>query len=330
MATTRSSSSGAPRKSRAQAHSTRKDAASAAGNSAASLPRGEADAAGVPEMPDGAARAPTLGEALAWARRYVPPLEARVLLGEAAGVRLTTLTAFPERPLPGPAWERFRDWVVRRAAGEPVAYLTGSREFFGRTFRVTPDVLIPRPETETLIELAIAYALALPAPVRILDLGTGSGCIAVTLALELPHAEVVAVDASAAALAVARDNAARLGASVSFLHGDWFAPVGNERFDLIVSNPPYVAPDDAHLAMGDVRFEPRLALVAEHAGLAAIEAIVEEAPRFLRPGGRLLLEHGAEQGAAVRVRLAERGFGDIVTCLDLEQRERISGGQWEG
>lgn len=271
---------------------------------------------------------PTLGEALAWARQRIDPLDARILLAHAARVRTATLLAYPERTLPEEAWRRFRDLVTRRAAGEPVAYLTGEREFYGRTFHVSPAVLIPRPDTETLVDVALAVAdQRAGAALRILDLGTGSGCIAIILALELPHAEVVAVDRSRAALLIALHNAQRLGASVSFVESDWFSRLGDEHFDLIVANPPYLAEDDPHLNEGDLRFEPRQALVEQHEGLAAIARIVAEAPRYLAPGGWLLCEHGYTQGHAVRGRLLDAGLLHVQTWRDLAGHERVSGGR---
>jgi len=272
----------------------------------------------------------TVGEALAWARARIGAFEARVLLCHASEWSSTKLTAWPERSLPAEVLQRFAAWVERRAAGVPVAYLVREREFYGRRIRVTPTVLIPRPETETLVEVAIALALTLPpghAP-RILDLGTGSGCIAITLALELPQAEVFAVDASPEALGLAMGNAARLKASVSFMESDWFSRIGpGETFDLIVSNPPYLAQDDPHLEEGDLRFEPRQALVAGETGLEAIAAIVSEAPRHLAEGGWLLLEHGWDQAQQVRGLLLDAGFLEVQSWKDLAGHERVSGGR---
>jgi release factor glutamine methyltransferase len=271
---------------------------------------------------------PTLGEALRWARERIDPLEARVLLAHAAGFRVATLLAYPERPLPELAWQRFCALVARRVAGEPVAYLTGEREFYGRSFLVTPAVLIPRPDTETLVEVALAVADQRGGePLRILDLGTGSGCIAITLALELPNAEVVAVDRSRAALSVARNNAERLGASVSFVESDWYTRLGDDHFDLIVANPPYLAEEDPHLAAGDLRFEPKEALIGGRSGTAMLRRIVAEAPRYLTPGGWLLVEHGADQGRFVRGLLLDAGFLAVQTQCDLAGHERVSGGR---
>lgn len=214
-------------------------------------------------------------------------------------------------------------------AGEPVAYLTGEREFFGREFMVTPAVLIPRPDTELLVELALAH-FAGRKDMRVLDMGTGSGALAVTLALELDDADVIALDRSREALWVAMANAARLGASVSFVHSDWFAALGEERFHLIVANPPYVAAGDPHLEQGDVRFEPPGALAAGPAGLDDLAEIVMQAPARLEPDGWLFLEHGYDQAVAVRGLLADGGFAAIASWKDIAGIERVSGGRWLG
>ncbi len=223
--------------------------------------------------------------------------------------------------------EGFRALCARRVAGEPVAYLTGRRGFWTLDLRVTAATLVPRPETELLVQLALER-IAAGAPARLADLGTGSGAVALALASERPLARVVATDASLEALQVARGNAAdnRLG-NVDFRLGDWWAPLAGERFDLIASNPPYIALGDPHLAQGDLRFEPPLALASGPEGLDAIRLIVTGAPSHLNPGGWLLLEHGWEQGEAVRTLLGEGGFRDVASILDLEQRERVSLGR---
>ena len=230
------------------------------------------------------------------------------------------------RGLPGAASAAL---VERRAAGEPVAYLTGTREFYGREFLVTPAVLIPRPETELLVELALAHFPGWRG-LRVLDLGTGSGALAVTLALELEVAELVALDRSREALWVAMANAAKLGASVSFVQSDWFGALGDEQFELIVSNPPYIAAGDPHLERGDVRFEPRAALAAGPQGLDDLAEIVAGAPARLVDGGWLFLEHGYDQAAAARSLLADAGFAAIASWADLAGIERVSGGRWLG
>jgi release factor glutamine methyltransferase len=263
-----------------------------------------------------------LGEAIVGARKLIPASEARLLLMHAGSVTATEIAAHPERDLPSSRLPEFMSLVARRAAGEPIAYLLGTREFYGREFKVTPAVLIPRPETELLVEIALSKVSRGGTP-RILDLGAGSGCVAITLALEL-GCEVTAVDVSPDALAVARDNAMRLGARVKFIESDWFAAVDG-RFDLIVGNPPYVAEGDPHLSEGDLRFEPMGALTSGD-GLDAIRRILADAPRHLAPGGWLFLEHGYDQAEAMRTLLGEAGFGDIEQHQDLAGIVRISGG----
>ena len=216
--------------------------------------------------------------------------------------------------------------VARRAAGEPVAYLTGTREFYGREFMVTPAVLIPRPETELLVELALAH-FAGQRGVRVLDMGTGSGALAVTLALEMDTPDVIALDRSREALWVAMANAAKLGASVSFVQSDWFGALGDEQFGLIVANPPYIAAADPHLVEGDVRFEPASALVAGVDGLDDLRLIVAQAPDHLEAGGWLMLEHGYDQAEAVRDLLLTRGFEEVHSRTDLGGHQRISLGR---
>lgn len=269
---------------------------------------------------------PTIGAALQWARSLVDAVDARVLLREVAGVSAATLAGFPERALNADAARRYVDWIARRAAGEPVAYLLGVREFYGRPFRVSPATLIPRPETELLIDLAQTRLRGLIQP-RILDLGTGSGAIAVTLALECPEPVVTAIDVSAEALAVAADNATRLGARVECLRGSWFEPLAGRSFDLIVSNPPYIAQEDAHLGEGDLRFEPRSALAAGPDGLAEIRRIIMAARDHLAAGAWLLFEHGYDQAERARALLEAAGFTDVASWQDLAGIERVSGGR---
>lgn len=267
--------------------------------------------------------------ALAWARARIDMLDARVLLRHVLQCPAARLVAWPEQRLEAADWAEYRALVERRCAGEPVAYLTGSREFYGREFLVTPAVLIPRPDTELLVELALAH-FAGQRGARVLDMGTGSGALAVTLALELDGADVVALDRSREALWVAMANAARLGASVSFVQSDWFGALGDERFELIVSNPPYIAAADPHLEQGDVRFEPRAALAAGPQGLDDLAEIVAGAPARLVPGGWLFLEHGYDQASAARGLLADAGFAQIASWRDLAGIERVSGGRWLG
>jgi release factor glutamine methyltransferase len=221
--------------------------------------------------------------------------------------------------------------LTRRLAGEPVAYLTGTREFYGRPFQVSPDVLIPRPDTELLVELALARMPSDQA-VDVLDLGTGSGCIAITLALERPLARLTAVDRSSAALAIARRNAECLNARVDFLASDWFVAfmpprvLAERRFDLIVGNPPYVAAADPHLARGDVRFEPLTALAAGRDGLDDLRQLAATACTHLKPGGTVLLEHGYDQADAVRILLQDSGISHPQSWADLAGIARVSGG----
>ncbi len=263
--------------------------------------------------------------ALADARQRIPPAEARLFLTHLLGRSAAWLEAHRDEPLTPANAEKFAALVARRAAGEPVAYLLGVREFYGRDFAVTPDVLIPRPETELLVDIA-REKVGAGGTVNILDLGSGSGCLAVTLALELPQARVSAVDVAPAALEVARGNAARLGARVAFVASDWFAALPAASYDLIVSNPPYIAAGDPHLAQGDLRFEPAGALTDHADGLAAIRRIVADAPHWLAPGGWLFCEHGYDQAAAVGALLAAAGFAAIEQHRDLAGIVRASGG----
>jgi release factor glutamine methyltransferase len=253
--------------------------------------------------------------------------EAALLLRHVLGVSEAWLVAHADDPV-DPAHEAaFRDLITRRAHGEPVAYLIGRRGFHALELRVTPDVLIPRPETELLVECALQRIPA-DADCAVADLGTGSGAIALVLAQARPRARVVATDASPAALRVARANADRRGLrNVEFAIGDWCVALGDARFDVIVSNPPYIADDDPHLRQGDLRFEPRAALASGSGGLDAIRVIVRDAGTYLRPSGWLLFEHGYGQGAASRELLALQGYAEIFTERDLEGRERVSGGR---
>ncbi|SAI50033.1 heme biosynthesis protein [Bordetella ansorpii] len=256
----------------------------------------------------------------------LPRLEVRMLLEHALNKPRAWLLAHDTDPAPAVAAELYRALAERRLAGEPMAYLLGEREFMGHTFRVTPDVLIPRPDTELLVETAIE-AISRKPGATVLDLGTGSGAIAISVALARSQAVVTATDCSAAALAVATDNASRLGARLRLLHGDWFGalPAG-ERFDLIVSNPPYIHSADQHLAQGDLRHEPRGALTDGADGLGALARIAADAPAWLAPGGALWMEHGWDQAEAVREQLRAAGFGNVASRRDLAGIERISGG----
>lgn len=256
--------------------------------------------------------------------------EAELLLAEALQRDRAWLMAHAVDAAPADAERRFHELIEARAAGRPVAYLLGHRGFWTLDLEVSPEVLIPRPETELLVEAAL-QRLAPGQPLRVVDLGTGSGAIALAIAAERPEADVLATDASAGALAVAQANAHRLGLDrVRFLPGDWYAPLAGERFDLVVSNPPYIADDDPHVGIGDLRFEPRAALVSGSDGLDALRIIAAGAPAHLVDGGWLLVEHGHQQGAAVRALLAAAGLGRVQTLQDLEGRDRITLAQREG
>ncbi len=249
-------------------------------------------------------------------------VESRLLLAHVLGTSIESVIAHPQRAVDGKAAARFADLAERRARGEPIAYLIGEKEFYGRPFRVTAAVLIPRPETELLVQLALDRMRRMEAP-RVLDLGTGSGCIAITLALEHPAATVVAVDRFPEALTIARANADRLEARVEFLTSDWFETVQG-AFDVMVANPPYVAAGDSHLSA--LRHEPESALIAGPDGLTELRRIVTFAAAQLRPGGWLAVEHGHDQGRAVRELFAHAGFNDIQTHLDLAGIERVCAG----
>lgn len=290
----------------------------------------------------------TVSAALAAARAKLPASEARLLLGHLLDREPAWLIAHDDEVVDEAALRRFASLVARRAGGEPLAYLVGRRDFFSREFAVSPAVLIPRPETELLVEVALARIRADHAPeaepsgmsgqgtvrasevgagTKVLDLGTGSGCVAITLALECPRARVSAVDTSAAALDLARRNAQQLGASVRFLRSDWFVALAGESFDLIVGNPPYVATGDPHLAAGDLRHEPIVALAGGADGLASIRHILAVAPAHLAPGGQLWLEHGHDQAGVVRTLLVAAGFAEIEQHVDLAGIVRVSGGR---
>jgi release factor glutamine methyltransferase len=256
-----------------------------------------------------------------------PARDAEVLVAHALRRDRAWLYAHANDVLAPVDAERSEQMLRRRAAGEPVAYLVGTRGFWSLELGVTPEVLIPRPETELLVEAALQH-IPQDEQIYIADIGTGSGAIALALATERPRARVLATDASAGALAVARANAQRLALdNVAFAAGDWCAALGARRFDVIVSNPPYIRSDDPHLAQGDLRFEPRAALASGADGLDAIRAIVRDAPAHLAPGGWLLLEHGFDQGAAVRELLERRGLEGVSTAADFEGRERVSSGR---
>ena len=277
----------------------------------------------------------SLGEAYRRASDRIDRREARLLLEHACGCSHVALISQPERKMTVAQADSFDSLIERRISGEPLAYLLGSAWFCGLEFTVTPDVLIPRPETETLVNLAVERALALEQP-RIVDLGTGSGIVAIMLALRCPQAVVTAVDISAAALEVARVNAERHGVNIRFLEGDWFAPLGDdlgdERFDLIVSNPPYVRAGDPHLQENGLPFEPQQALtdgIGGGDGLDCIRHIIRGAPHHLQSNGELLLEHGYDQAADVRHLLSQAELTNVASWQDEAGIERVSGGSLE-
>lgn len=263
-------------------------------------------------------------------RRSLPRLEAALLLAHVLGRTREWLIAHDDEPLAPERYDAYLTLETRRQHGEPIAYLLGYREFMSLPFVVGPTVLIPRPETELLVEIARQH-LPPDATPRMLELGTGSGIIAVCLAKARPNAQVVATDISEAALGVARLNAQRLNVTIDFMVGEWFEALNNERrFDLIVSNPPYIHPQDSHLQEGDLRFEPRQALTDGVNGLAAYDAIIGGAQGRLKPGGWLWLEHGFDQAEAVTLRLGQAGFMQIKTFYDVAGQPRVSGGSYNG
>ena len=253
----------------------------------------------------------------------IDPLEARILLAHALNCTRVQLVIRSKDELTPEQTAAARGLFERRRQGEPIAYLTGEREFFGLCLQVTPAVLIPRHETELLVELAIERLCQAGS---VLDLGTGSGAIAIALAQTRTDASVMATDASEAALSVARANAARHRSDIRFVLSDWFAAVEG-LFDLIVSNPPYIAATDPHLRQGDLRFEPASALTDHADGLTDLAAIIDGAPAHLRPDGWLLLEHGYDQAGAVRAQLAQAGWQQVQSWRDLAGIERVSGAQ---
>ena len=259
--------------------------------------------------------------------------EAEMIVERVLRISRATVIAHPERVLDAAQQQQALAMIERRAGGEPMAYILGTREFYGLDFIVTPAVLIPRPETELLVEQALARLSSLPAPqgARMLDLGTGSGAIAISVARHSPATHITAADISGAALAVARQNANVLDADIRLMESDWFSALTGDAFDLIVSNPPYVAAGDKHLAEGDLRFEPIAALTdgaPGENGLACIRRIIADAPPHLNNGGWLLFEHGYDQAPACAELLAARGFTDLRCFPDLAGIPRVSGGRW--
>ncbi len=272
----------------------------------------------------------TVGEWLKDASRSgLPRLDAEAVLAHALNKPRSWLYTWPEKNLPVAVRQKADALWKQRLNGEPLAYLTGQREFYGLKLRVTTDTLIPRPETEMLVDVILERHQQQPIH-RLLDLGTGSGAIALALKTMLPESDVWATDANRAALAVARDNARRLGLPLQLACGDWFdaLPSPGPRFDAILSNPPYIDPDDAHLKA--LKHEPLSALVADEHGLADLFFLIKKAPGHLNTGGWLLLEHGFDQGQAVREVLLKHGYQHVETHKDLAGLERISLGQWPG
>jgi len=259
--------------------------------------------------------------------------EAEALVLCRLGLPRSTLYSDPDRMLSTIERANIEAWLTRRRRGEPLAYLIGEREFWSLSFEVSPAVLVPRPETELLVERALRIGdelertgTALP---RVLDLGTGSGAIAIALAHERPGWRVTAVERSDSALAVARRNASRHAVTnLELLQGDWFEPVGDQRFDIVVSNPPYVSADDPLLSGDSLRHEPREALTPGPDALRDLVRIIDEAPRHLEHGSHLLLEHGARQGELLRSKLVAQGFAHVVSHTDLSGQERVTEGQW--
>jgi release factor glutamine methyltransferase len=260
----------------------------------------------------------TVGEALR--SSILDSRETRLLLAAACGFSEASVIARPERELSAEAQNQFQEFVARRSKGEPVAYILGRKEFYGIELAVTPAVLIPRPETELLVDLVLKNQFS-----SLLDLGTGSGAIALAVKRHRPQASVVAVEASAAALVVAKRNAVRLGLEIEFIHGQWLSALAGEGFDFVVSNPPYVAEGDPHLA--ELAFEPPGALVSGRDGLAAIREIAAAAPAHLNAGGWLLLEHGMGQHSQVQELLERQGLEDVTTWPDLAGVPRVTGGK---
>jgi len=265
----------------------------------------------------------TIESCLTEARSYLPHIEADTLTANALGVERSTIYAFPERRVSNSLATRHANWIDRRRRGEPVAYITGEREFWSIPLRVDDRVLIPRPETELLVEAALTH---MKDEARVLDLGTGSGALAIAIAKTRPKSDVVGIDCDPQCLELARLNASRLRITISFQQSYWFSSV-DDIFDVIVANPPYIAENDPHLKEGDVRFEPRTALTAGSDGLSDLRRIIEEAPNFLQNEGWLLVEHGRDHHELVQAMFREAKFHQIDTLKDLSMNPRVTLGQ---
>jgi len=264
-------------------------------------------------------------------RQQLPPeeatREAELMLCRATGLTRTQLRTYPEKDVSDTQQKQLSAWVQRRSQGEPLAYILGDTEFYGLKLSVTPDTLIPRQDTELLVDAALEL-IPERAPWTVLDMGTGTGAIAIAIAHHRPIAQVTALDASKAALAIAQDNACALRLpSIRFIHSDWFSALGQQRFDMIVSNPPYIAQNDPHLQATSLPYEPISALTSGVDGLDDIRLLVQQAPKHLNSDGWLLLEHGYDQGAAVRHLMQSAGFSSIATHRDYGNNDRITLGQ---
>lgn len=257
----------------------------------------------------------------------LPRLEARMLLQQATGLTRAQLISHDLDPLSIEQEHNLNQWQIERINGKPMAYILGEREFYGRNFKVSEAVLIPRPETEHLIETVVEY-LPINESIKIWDLGTGSGIIAITLKLEIPNATVFASDVSEHALAIAQMNAKQLEADIHFAQGSWFDCEHNREpkasFDFIVSNPPYIDSHDCHLSQGDVRFEPKIALTDFNDGLSAYKVLFKQAQDWLKPQGYLIVEHGYNQKEALQDLLTQYHYKNTVTLKDLAGQDRIT------
>ena len=275
----------------------------------------------------------TLREWRVWLREQLkagesPEIDTDVLLCHILAKPRSFILAWPEYELSEAEQAGLRMLTKRRQAGEPIAHLTGEREFWSLNLKVSPDTLIPRPDTEIIIEAALAR---LPdAPATLADLGTGTGAIALALKSERPGDSIYAVEFNANAAALARLNSERLGLAIYVRQGSWFEPLAGLKFDMLLSNPPYIDGADPHLQEGDVRFEPASALVAEEAGMADLRHLIRQAPDYLNDNGWLLLEHGWQQAALVRDYFTEQGFKAVATLCDYGENERITLAQWPG